>query len=155
MERSHDLDGAAIVHARGISDLRQHFDEVCMYCAPHMNASRVDCASSRSDFTKRNLATESQEFNCKNKIFNDLFPELVEQVSVSVLSIFTSLGTDNLNLDIFSQYNSRSPQPVRPVSSSAVVVETPGELQLSWTVICAIIAVILSSSWALVSFSLG
>ena len=36
---------------------------------------------------KKNLASESLEYNCKNKIFCELFPELVEVILIFSRSI--------------------------------------------------------------------
>jgi ubiquitin-conjugating enzyme E2 J2 len=85
---------------------------------------------STSTMEKRKLAAESLEFNSKNKIFGELFPELVE-----------------LNLKLLQQ------RPPKIESSTKAMKEN--DAQLSCAMIFVIIAIIISSSWAVIAVSLN
>ena len=100
---------------------------------------------STSDYTKRELAKESLEMNCKDKIFVELFPELVELYKEQKRKNATE--TVNVNSD-----DSKLSSASKATSSNGNIPN--GDVQLSWAVICAIIAIIVSSFYALIKFSL-
>ena len=100
---------------------------------------------STSDYTKRALAKESLEFNCKDKVFVELFPELVELYEQQKRSDATAA---DVNSD--GSYSSSTQKTVASKGDNPV-----GDIPFSWGLICAIIAIIVSSFYALIKFSLA
>ena len=101
---------------------------------------------STSVYTKRALATESLGLNCKDKVFVELFPELVELYEEQMRNI--AKDTEDVNSD-----GSKNSSSLKSGTSNGNAAT--GDVQLSWAVICAIIAIIISSFYALIKFSLA
>ena len=88
-----------------------------------------------NDSTKRKFANESLAYNCKNKTFCELFPDLLQlHESLESSRPAASEGSGNS-------------------SSTSVNKSVENEFKMSWTVIIAIIAIIVSSTWAVISVS--
>ncbi len=104
---------------------------------------------STSDYTKRQLARESLEMNCKDKVFVELFPELVELHEEEEKKRQNTKDAMDVNSD-----GRRLSSALKSASSNGNI-PGGGDIQLSWAVICAIIAIIVSSFYALVKFSLA
>ena len=85
---------------------------------------------STSDSVKRKFACESLAYNCKNKIFCELFPDLVQ--------LHNSLQQSSIAAGV---------EPNNRVSLSK---SGESELKMSWAFIIAVIAIIVSSSWAVI-----
>eukprot|EP01038_Epipyxis_sp_PR26KG_P011546 gene11546-15465_t len=92
-----------------------------------------------TDAYRRQCAKESMEVNCKNKIFAELFPDLVEQHN-----------------------ESKKLQEVKENSlSESVVINKPSDddnsklsQSTSWTAIIGMLAAIIAFTWALLSLAL-
>ena len=97
-----------------------------------------------SDAYKRKAALESLEFNCKDKIFNKLFPELVE-LNVKIKQEYEEkYGSSLPNVNQEISANSKNDTSTQLLENGAA----------SWTALFAVLVVLVTFTWALLAYAI-
>lgn len=91
---------------------------------------------------KRQKAKESLEYNCKNKLFCELFPELVEQHEENKKKSLSTIES--------TSHGKRGTANV----SSASDLSKNGDENTSWTAVIGLLCAIVACTWALLALSI-
>jgi ubiquitin-conjugating enzyme E2 J2 len=110
-----------------------------------------------TDSFKRSCAKISLEFNSKNKVFAELFPELIELHEKRKKELQEEENNENANNSSDNTSNgnkTKSIQNKQGVKKGGALIDTHQPQQASWTAIFGVLLAIIACTWAILALAI-